>query len=57
MLQAEARQTRILGSGVSGERERNNHNSNRKVFAEKSSVFQVSRVGKRKVSLLETFAS
>lgn len=27
------------------------------VFAEKSSVFRVSRVGKLKVTLLETFAS
>lgn len=45
MLQAEGRQRRILGSGVSGERE-SNHNSVRKVFAEKSSVFRVSRVGK-----------
>lgn len=57
MLQAEARLSRSLGNGVSGERESNNHNSDRKVFAEKSRVFRVSRVGKLKVTLLETFAS
>lgn len=57
MLQAEVRQARSLESGVSGERESNNHNSDRKVFAEKSSVFRASRVGKLKVTLLETFAS
>lgn len=39
------RQGRILGSGASGETESDNHNSGRKVFAEKSSVFRDSRVG------------
>lgn len=56
-LQAERRQARILGSGMSGERESNNHHSGRKVFTEKSSVFRVSRVGKIKVTSLVTFTS